>query len=114
MKIDIKIETGEDVGLDDKIKAGARAVGKKIEDPDNSFLESDNDSDSFTISYGHAFLMYLDWYNIRKLVLLVYLCLRHIEFLSLYNSIKYCLYRSIDLRPKLGTIIIGTNFSNIF
>jgi hypothetical protein len=31
---DIKIETGEDVGLDDKIKAGARALGKKIEDPD--------------------------------------------------------------------------------
>ena len=31
---DIKIETGEDVGLDDKIKAGARAVGKKIQDPD--------------------------------------------------------------------------------
>ena len=27
---DIKIETDEDVGLDDKIKAGARAVGKKI------------------------------------------------------------------------------------
>ena len=26
---DIKIETDEDVGLDDKIKAGARAVGKK-------------------------------------------------------------------------------------
>ena len=31
---DIKIETEEDVGLDDKIKAGARALGKKIEDPD--------------------------------------------------------------------------------
>ena len=31
---DIKIETEEDVGLDDKIKAGARAVGKKVEDPD--------------------------------------------------------------------------------
>ena len=31
---DIKIETDEEVGLDDKIKAGARAVGKKIEDPD--------------------------------------------------------------------------------
>jgi hypothetical protein len=31
---DIKIETEEDVGLDDKIKAGAKAVGKKIEDPD--------------------------------------------------------------------------------
>ncbi len=31
---DIKIETDEDVGLDDKIKAGARAIGKKIEDTD--------------------------------------------------------------------------------
>ena len=31
---DIKIETGEDFGLDDKIKAGARALGKKVEDPD--------------------------------------------------------------------------------
>ena len=31
---DIKIETDEEVGLDDKIKAGARALGKKIEDPD--------------------------------------------------------------------------------
>jgi hypothetical protein len=31
---DIKIETDEDVGLDDKIKAGAKAMGKKIEDPD--------------------------------------------------------------------------------
>ncbi len=31
---DIKIETDEDVGLDDKIKAGARALGKKVEDPD--------------------------------------------------------------------------------
>ena len=30
---DIKIETDEDVGLDDKIKAGARALGKK-KDPD--------------------------------------------------------------------------------
>ena len=30
---DIKIETDEDVGLDDKIKAGAKALGKKIEDP---------------------------------------------------------------------------------
>jgi hypothetical protein len=30
---DIKIEIDEDVGLDDKIKAGARALGKKIEDP---------------------------------------------------------------------------------
>jgi hypothetical protein len=31
---DIKIETEEDVGLDDKIKAGARALGKKMEDTD--------------------------------------------------------------------------------
>ncbi len=31
---DIKIETDEDVGLDDKIKAGAKAIGKKIQDPD--------------------------------------------------------------------------------
>ena len=31
---DIKIETDEDVGLDDKIKAGAKAMGKKMEDPD--------------------------------------------------------------------------------
>ena len=31
---DIKIETEEDVCLDDKIKAGAKALGKKIEDPD--------------------------------------------------------------------------------
>ena len=30
---DIKIETDEEVGLDDKIKAGARVLGKKIEDP---------------------------------------------------------------------------------
>ena len=30
----IKIETDEEVGLDDKIKSGARALGKKIEDPD--------------------------------------------------------------------------------
>ena len=30
----VKIETDEEVGLDDKIKAGARALGKKIEDPD--------------------------------------------------------------------------------
>ncbi len=33
-KKDIKIETDEDVGLDDKIKAGAKAIGKKIKDPD--------------------------------------------------------------------------------
>jgi hypothetical protein len=32
---DIKIETEEDVGLDDKIKAGAKAVGRKIGDPDS-------------------------------------------------------------------------------
>jgi hypothetical protein len=32
---EIKIETKEkDVGLDDNIKAGARALGKKIEDSD--------------------------------------------------------------------------------
>jgi hypothetical protein len=36
---DIKIETEEDVGLDDKIKAGARAVGKKIKDPDRDMGE---------------------------------------------------------------------------
>ena len=32
---DIKIETDEEEGLDDKIKAGARAVGKKIQDPES-------------------------------------------------------------------------------
>ena len=32
---DIKIETEEDVGLDDKIKAGAKALGRKIGDPDS-------------------------------------------------------------------------------
>ncbi len=31
---DIKIETGEEVGLDDKIKAGAKALGKKMKDTD--------------------------------------------------------------------------------
>jgi len=31
---DIKIETEEDVGLDDKIKAGAKALGKKMDDTD--------------------------------------------------------------------------------
>jgi hypothetical protein len=31
---DIKIETDEDVGTDDKIKAGARAMGKKMGDTD--------------------------------------------------------------------------------
>jgi hypothetical protein len=31
---DIKIETEEEVGIDDKINSGARALGKKIEDPD--------------------------------------------------------------------------------
>ena len=31
---DINIETEEDVGLDDKIKAGAKALGKKMGDPD--------------------------------------------------------------------------------
>jgi hypothetical protein len=36
---DIKIETEEDVGLDDKIKAGAKALGKKIEDPDRDMGE---------------------------------------------------------------------------
>jgi hypothetical protein len=30
----ITIETRKDLGLDDKIKAGARAIGKKINDPD--------------------------------------------------------------------------------
>jgi hypothetical protein len=30
---DIKIETDEDVGLDDKIKAGARALGKRLKTP---------------------------------------------------------------------------------
>jgi hypothetical protein len=36
---DIKIETDEEVGLDDKIKAGARALGKKVEDPDRDIDE---------------------------------------------------------------------------
>ena len=35
---DIKIETDEEVGLDDKIKAGARALGKKIEDMESFWL----------------------------------------------------------------------------
>jgi hypothetical protein len=30
---DIKIEIDEDVGLDDKIKAGARALGKRLKTP---------------------------------------------------------------------------------
>ncbi len=30
----INIETEEDIGLDDKIKAGAKTLGKKIQDPD--------------------------------------------------------------------------------
>jgi hypothetical protein len=37
---DIKIETEEDRGLDDKIKAGARALGKTIKD-----LDRDTDSE---------------------------------------------------------------------
>ena len=36
---DIKIETEEDVGLDDKIKAGARAIGKKMKDTDKDIGE---------------------------------------------------------------------------
>jgi hypothetical protein len=32
---DIKIKREEDLGLDDKIKAGAKALGKKISDPDS-------------------------------------------------------------------------------
>ena len=32
---DIKIETDEDVGIDDKIKAGAKALGKKWRNLDN-------------------------------------------------------------------------------
>ena len=41
---DIKIETDEDVGLDDKIKAGARAVGRKIGDPESDIVsEYDNE-----------------------------------------------------------------------
>ena len=31
---DIKIETNEDVKLEDKIKTQARVLGKKVEDPD--------------------------------------------------------------------------------
>ena len=31
---DIKIETGKDLGLDEKIEEGTRALDKKIEDPD--------------------------------------------------------------------------------
>ena len=38
---DIKIETDEDVGMDDKIKAGAKAVGKKMGDPDRDTREED-------------------------------------------------------------------------
>ena len=38
---DIKIETDEDVGMDDKIKAGAKAVGKKMSDPDRDTGEED-------------------------------------------------------------------------
>ena len=36
---DIKIETDEDVGLDDKIKAGAKTMGKKMEDTDRDMGE---------------------------------------------------------------------------
>jgi hypothetical protein len=32
---DIKIKKEEDLGLDDKIKAGAKALGRKIGDPDS-------------------------------------------------------------------------------
>ena len=32
---DIKIKREEDLGLDDKIKAGAKAVGRKIGDPES-------------------------------------------------------------------------------
>jgi len=32
---DIEIKNEEDLGLDEKIKAGAKAVGRKIGDPDS-------------------------------------------------------------------------------
>jgi hypothetical protein len=32
---DIEIKREEDLGLDEKIKAGAKAVGRKIGDPDS-------------------------------------------------------------------------------
>ena len=38
-KKDIKIETDKDVGLDNKIKVGARAICKKIKDPDRDTAE---------------------------------------------------------------------------
>jgi hypothetical protein len=37
---DIEIKKEKDVGLDDKIKAGAKAVGRKIGDP-NSDIDSE-------------------------------------------------------------------------
>ena len=43
---DIKIEANEDVGLDDKIKAGAKALGKKMEDPDNRETSAEYKTDS--------------------------------------------------------------------
>ena len=53
---DIKIETGEDVGLDDKIKTGARALGKKVEDPDR-------DTGSIFISLSFSFVVIVITYS---------------------------------------------------
>ncbi len=60
---DIKIETDEDVGLDDKIKAGARSLGKKIEDPDRdtgSEYEAEKTKERV-----------VDWYMIQNKLFLI-------------------------------------------
>ncbi len=54
---DIKIETEEEVGLDDKIKAGARAVGKKIKDPDKDTGEE------YEADKGNEIVFDWDMYN---------------------------------------------------
>ena len=41
---DIEIKREEDLGLDEKIKAGAKAIGRKIGDPESD-LDSEYDTE---------------------------------------------------------------------
>ena len=54
---DIEIKREEDLGLDEKIKAGAKAVGKKIGDPESD-IGSEYDTEK-TIERVE------DWENIK-------------------------------------------------
>ena len=77
---DLEIKKEEELGMDEKIKAGAKAVGRKIGDPDSD-IGSEYDTEK-TIERVE------DWENIRWIDRWIVNCYKIIMFCNIEKSIK--------------------------